>query len=368
VSAVADRSPEAAAPRGPGSLAALDMLKGLAILAVLWQHSVPADITNPALGNLWIRPAVPIFLIILGYNTAGSLRRRGVVRLDGAFWSDYARRRVARVILPFLPVLAAGYVIAAAQGQLHVLDSLFIGGLPINAPGNYYIPALIAFTIVLPAIVEAMRRWPMATLLGSLAINALFEIAVQASTRIGDAFPPSSLLYQANPLRWLFLVVLGVWVASDDRLRSPHNRLLVALAIPSALYLVLLTLFPGWFDGFISPGFLGYTNLLAAPWALLLFLLGLRYLGRGPRRSWAGAGLVELGRASYHVFLVQMLWMGWVVSELWSGLAGHIWQLFAVAPINMLASALLGYAYFRVFPGDALSVPAGRRRRAAESA
>ena len=135
MSAVADRSPAAAAPRGPGSVAALDMLKGLAILAVLWQHSVPADITNPALGNLWIRPAVRSSGL-LRRHTAGSLRRRGVVRLDGAFWSDYARRRVVRVILPFLPVARRRVRDRRRPGAAAVLDSLFIGGLPINAPAT----------------------------------------------------------------------------------------------------------------------------------------------------------------------------------------------------------------------------------------
>src|SRR3954447_24348532 len=84
--------------------AAIDLLKGYAILGVLWQHAVPASITNALGGNLWVRPAVPIFFILLGLNLATSLTKRGRPALDRVTLTDYARRRVARVALPFLVV------------------------------------------------------------------------------------------------------------------------------------------------------------------------------------------------------------------------------------------------------------------------
>src|SRR4051812_31308979 len=86
-SRAAESSRPHAAPAPPprrGETAAIDLLKGYAILGVLWQHAVPASITNALGGNLWVRPAVPIFFILLGLNLATSLTRHGPPSLDRA--------------------------------------------------------------------------------------------------------------------------------------------------------------------------------------------------------------------------------------------------------------------------------------------
>jgi peptidoglycan/LPS O-acetylase OafA/YrhL len=350
------------APERRAGNAAIDLLKGYAILAVLWQHAVPASITNALGGNLWVRPAVPIFFILLGLNLATSLTKRGRPALDRVTLTDYARRRVARVALPFLVVLAIGYVIAAAEGTLRAAPSLVIGGMPVNAPGNYFVTALIAFLIAMPFLVWAYARRPLATVVACIAVDVAFEAIVYIANRHGiTALGPANYVYQSNPLRWLAPVALGIWASTDPRLTAPRNRWLLLLAIPSALYLILLQADPGRFP-FVPVGFLGMTNVLAAPWAFLIVITGLRVLPAAVPRNPLGRGLAAAGRASYHVYLVQMLWMGVVAVHLWSGLGTGARA--AVAPLDFAACLVLGWLYFRVLPGSVPQWPWARRASA----
>jgi peptidoglycan/LPS O-acetylase OafA/YrhL len=339
-----------AAHRQRRTNAAIDLLKGYAILAVLWQHAVPASITNVIGGNLWVRPAVPIFFVLLGLNLTQALTRRGAPSLDRAFLTEYARRRLARVAVPFLVVLAAGYAIAATQGTLRAAPALVIGAMPVNAPGNYFNTALIGFLVAMPFLVWASVRRPLATLLGCLAANGAFEALVYVASQHGVyALGPANYAYQSNPLRWLAPVALGIWIARDPRLTAARNHWLLLLAIPSGLYLILLQAAPELFP-FVPPGFLGMTNVLAAPWALLVVLTGLHVLPSAMPRHPLGRGLAALGRASYHIYLVQMLWMGLVAVHLWSGL-GSAEARASVAPVDFAACIALGWLYFQLLPG-----------------
>ena len=57
---------------------AIDILKALAIVLMLVQHTVPGHELAAVGRNTWIRVCVPIFFVIMGMNLMGSWdRRRG---------------------------------------------------------------------------------------------------------------------------------------------------------------------------------------------------------------------------------------------------------------------------------------------------
>src|SRR5215218_513743 len=316
------------------SLDAIDVLKAYAIFGVLWQHAVPPAVTGDLMGNLWIRPAVPIFFVLVGFNLAGSLARSH--RCEPRPVRSYLRRRVERIAVPFLLILAAAYIIALARGTFRPTAALLIGGLPVNAPGSYFVPALIGVTVMMPAIFAAYRRRPVATLVGCIAINVAFEAIASWSTSRGSTLLDlGALPYQGSPLRYLALVAFGVWLWTDRRLTARRNLAVLLLAVPSAAYLVLDQLRPDSVP-FFAAGFLRITNYVAAPWAVLLVMCGLRWLPADASGTRVGRSLVRLGRASYHIYLVQMLWMGVAVAYIWGDLALDTWTGVAIAPSSML--------------------------------
>jgi peptidoglycan/LPS O-acetylase OafA/YrhL len=326
--------------------AAIDLLKAFAILAVLWQHTVPNDTTDDVLGNLWIRAAVPIFVVLLGLNLMRAVRRRGPVALDRAGLRAYLRRRAARLVPPLLLVLIAAYVAGAVTRDFDASPALLFGGLPVDAPGNYFIPALIGLVLLFPFLAAAFRRRPVATVLACFAVNAAFELVLLGV--VGkDSGAIDSILYSGNPLRGLGAFALGMWLAADPRPRAARNRWLLAAAAASGAYLVAEQAAPGSFT-FFPNNFIEVTNLLAAPWAAALVMAGLTLLPRQVTNL-PGRALALVGAASYHVFLVQMLVIGVVVT----GLAG-----FAL-------SIVLGVAFFWLLPahlGGASAAPDWARR------
>jgi peptidoglycan/LPS O-acetylase OafA/YrhL len=109
----APSSPPAAAAGTGNRLAWLDVLRGLAALAVVFNHFgyfVPAGLKNPV--NHWVNPGdygVFVFFIISGYIVPASLERKGSVR---TFW-------VSRIFRLY-PLYLLAVAIALALYSLHV--------------------------------------------------------------------------------------------------------------------------------------------------------------------------------------------------------------------------------------------------------
>jgi peptidoglycan/LPS O-acetylase OafA/YrhL len=346
ISAVAPIAP-------PRPVDAIDLMKATAIALVLWQHTVPVTWTNQLLGNVWVRPAVPVFFVLAAFNFSGSLRRRGGERLSWAALRAFYARRFDRIAAPFLIILALGYLIALARGRFESGVSMLFGSMPVNAPGNYFVPALVGVIVLLPFIVWAYARRPVATVLACIALNVLFEAL--AATVFRDQIFGGNLTfpYQGSALRYLALAVGGVWLASTPLLRAHRSRTLLILAGLSVTYLLVEQLFPAEL-GFFKPGFERETNFAAAPWAILLVALGLRYLPANASGAARGRVVVAIGRASFHIFLVQMLWLGVVDDDAYS---------LRLAVTSTVVCFALGYAFFRLVPDTSGLLRSGARRR-----
>jgi peptidoglycan/LPS O-acetylase OafA/YrhL len=330
-----------APPRGDRS-DAIDILKALAIVAVLVQHTVPGHALADVGRNLWIRPAVPIFFILLGVNLAGSLLRHGGPETRASL-VDYYRRRLDRILVPVLVAAAFCYVIAAARGDLHPVASWGIGGFPTDPPGNYFVPAFIGMVLLFPALLWAYRRAPVATVVGAIAVDLAVETALVKGTHVGArlAAGDAPFWFPSFPLRYLGATAVGVWIASDRGLLSRRNLWLVALAIPSAVFLWALdaghapiSWYPNSYEKAMS--------VLAVPWAAVLVMAAMALLP-STATGRVGRSLVGIGRASFHVYLAQLVWIGAVTGN-------H--RGTEPALVNIPVSVLLGLVFYRLVPGS----------------
>lgn len=320
---------------------AIDILKALAILGVLVQHTVPGDQLADVGRNVWIRPAVPIFFVLVGLNFMGAVdRSRSSGTWDGA--AAFLRRRLNRIVGPLLVVALAAYAIAAVRGSLDPTPALAVGALPIDGPGNYFVTALVGIVLIFPALAWAFRRRPALTLVGCIVLNVIVEVVmlrgldIASDLRAGD----EPYAYPAFPLRYVGAVAMGMWISRGAELTARRNLPLVALAVPSVGFLVALDLGEdplGWFPDSFEKAM----SVFAAPWALLLVLVALRLLPRSVGPGVPGRALVALGRMSWHVYLVQLVWLGVVVDNQRS---------LGLAPLNIAACLLLGWLLFRAVP------------------
>lgn len=288
----------------------IDILKGFAILFVIIGHTI--SFTSVKSLNLIsfifilsIFQAVPIFFIIMGRNMASSFKKREYKHLNQMFNRNYFERRLRRIVYP----LIIAFIISAVIGLLYHKTLYFglfnlIGQLPLIGPGNYFISIVLEFIVIFPLIYIMFEYYPKLTLISCFLINLIFELISKQFILVPDV----SYLYGAAILRYLFLISLGIWLIKFDFKQSLfQNKLIVVGFILSLVYL-LFSFFLGMFSNYFISTY-QYTNLLAAFYPLVFVILGLKYL---PEKSnFIPFNLLALiGKASYHIFLVQIIFFG----------------------------------------------------------
>ena len=331
------------APAGYSRSAAVDLIKALAILSVICLHSLSTATLDATAATFYIWQAVPVFVVLLGINGAASLRRRGGSTLRELYLRDYLAPRFDRVYIPFLlafagTVLVVGLVRVAHYSFYGLIGDLLSGQLPIDGPGNYFITLLFQAVLLLPLLYWGMRRRPLPVLLLCLAITVGYE-ALALHVGLASTHP---LFYEACVARYLLLMAVGCALADVSAKHLLRAWWLWCGALLGAAYLALDLADPGA----VEVGAFSATALYPA----LLVVLGMRGLQwvSGPAMHVG----VEVGRASYHTFLVQIVWFGlgvWSIDSL-PALAGNLavtiaagvafYELMSRAPLPSLADLL----------------------------
>lgn len=289
---------------------AIDLLKALAIVAVICLHSLSWGTLHAMAASFHLWQAVPVFIILLGVNGAAALRRRGPGRLREMYVRDYLAARFDRIYVPF--VFACGitlllvFVVRGTHPSVQGLaGDLLTGQLPIDGPGNYFITLLFQAVLLLPLLYRAIVRWPVRSLLGCFALGLCFEVLAQRSG-LESSHP---YLYEACILRGLPLLAVGCAISG-----TPPARLLRAPWLWIAALLSAGCIAAAQFDSAALTAGEPTASTFYPVLLVVLGMVGLRGLGGLPVR----AG-VEVGRASYHIFLLQILWFGLTVRR-WDSL------------------------------------------------
>jgi peptidoglycan/LPS O-acetylase OafA/YrhL len=322
-------------------LAQIDLLKGLAVLSVIALHGLTAEELHDAWSPFHFGQAVPVFLVVMGMNGASSFRDRRAAAPRELLSPSYFAGRFDRLVMPFAVVWLASLAVGAVHGGLHFGPLLAVGVTPLSGPGNYFVTIAFEFVLVFPLLFWAFVRAPLATVLGCFALDAAFELA--APSLFSGAFPYG---YDAAIPRYLGQIAIGLWIADHPAPGARANRWIVWLAPLSVAYLVLQRFEPDAFS-WLRDDFGTTTNFLAAPFAGALVLAGLRFLPRRAARA-PVAVVAALGRASWHVFLVQMVWFAAVGDR---GLD--------VLPLHVLGSCAIGYTLFHAMSRSRLAAPIG---------
>jgi hypothetical protein len=282
-----------------GRSLSIDLVKAIAMVGVIAQHSLPN--LRAAGGSFWIFQAVPVLVVLFGVNMKGSLDRR---RQAGLSWYalSYLPRRMERLLLPLAVVWVIAYGLGRLSGTAHVGGLALAGALPVPAPGNYFVPMIIALTLAVPLIHTCYGHSPVGTVLALAVLDLGFELV---APKIPVLMGHGEFLYDASPFRYLVACVAGFLLADGAASRAARTVGAV-LVVASLAYLVLELAQGEWFATFVS-GFTRPTNLFAVPYAAALTFLLMRALpSRSSNTVLRASGYA--GRASFHVFLVQMVW------------------------------------------------------------
>ena len=293
----------------PPRLVQIDLLKGLAIIAVIATHTLTFSQMVTGYANLYLWQAIPIFIIIMAFNAGNSFTRRGDATLRGLFSPSYFARRFERIVYPVLLIGLFELVIMTffpavvnnaplpitprLKMWLPPQTPLFLGWLPLNAPGNYFVSITLQSIVLFPLLYYFYKRASRATLVGCLAVNVAFEFAAPYIIAHYGLF-----WYTTSIVRYLGAIGLGLWITDGASVLLKRNWFILPGAAFSFAYLVasdvartnVISYFePYWFT----------QNVASFFYPLLLVVLGLRFLPQTAQRHRCGRGALWKVIVSY---------------------------------------------------------------------
>ncbi|MBW2559313.1 MAG: acyltransferase [Deltaproteobacteria bacterium] len=333
-------------------LVQIDLVKSIAILAVIVMH-LSQDEWLESVGYLFhLEQAVPVFVVVMGLTSGLSFSRCELFSLR-----DYFSRRFVRLVAPYVTLTV---VTAALQVLRSVLLGIhpwkvdigwytLVGIPPIEGPGTYFIGIAIQWSIIAPFVWLLYRRAPITTVVILNVIGAAFMFAAPHV----DALASSQYLYSANVIRYLGPIAIGLWLSDGWHLRQRRNWWLVPAAGAALVYNIARTrsganpifpFLPSWeVHNFVS--------LLYAP---MLVVLGMKF-APSVATGHVVRALTVVGRASYHIFLVQMVYFGVhlqsITHEAMLGVSGGPFAFVLAAVLTSLSCVILGVSWWKIEHG-----------------
>lgn len=186
---------------------ALDIIRGIAIVAVILIHITSTSLDNVASGSLsegfilfinqLSRFAVPAFLFLSGLGLTLSNKLN-----QGYF--QFLWKQVSKIILLYFIWNIVYYLIVSSSPSLLGFIKSFILGT--NYYHLYYVPIIIFFYVTYPLLVKLSKKnlW--------LIIFLLISVVSQ----FADVFTGKGAFNDPrNVFNWVFYFYLGIWAAHD---------------------------------------------------------------------------------------------------------------------------------------------------------
>lgn len=295
----------------------IDILKSLAMIAVIFIHCVPREFLYASFSPYHIWQAVPVFMLLAGFNTANSYRKRDFETLAEFYNPSFMYKKVERLIFPFAAVWL-GQVILLFLFKDGISFWQLLLQFPTGGwgPGSYFVPIIVQATLILPLIYLLMKKNLNVMTFVLFIISMMMEMVCLWLGVSED-------LYRILVVRYIFVLALGVWLAFNYK--KINYKWLAPMAALSVIYITGVNYFglkiimePVWLSQH-APAFF-YT--------LLLMLVCLKaYKVKGDH--FISRTLIKIGQASYHIFLTQMVYF-WFIPNMFAGLPSYLYVLISV--------------------------------------
>lgn len=271
----------------------IDVIKGTCIIFVIITHYGWTQIQRLyCLFPFTIDMAVPIFMIITGYVYSNSFYRKGVTNLKAAYDSILLLKRILRYSIPFIITycIECIWLYVTGENVRGLFWGFFTGGF---GPGSYYYPEMIQIVFIFPVIFISINKNPKFVLILWFFINAFYEIVC---SRLGI---PAEV-YRLLSFRHLFLLAFGCYIFIQ-RNNSVNKKVMRISCLVGFVYIFIIS-------------YLNYqTVLINNDWKgtsfITAFYIGPIVMNIIYRYGKFSFSLLEtIGKASYNIFLVQMVY------------------------------------------------------------
>jgi len=317
----------------------IDIIKGLAIISVIFQHTLSPIYLTSIYRIFHFEQAVPLFMLISGYVFTLSYNNKGITDLKNCYNLNILKGKIKRLYAPFLviyflEVLLSNIFLSKSVDAHFLLVNLIFGGF---GPGSYYPFIMLQFLFIIPIIYVISYKHLNYSLPIFFAIGIFFEIYIYLSGM-------NEGLYRLLIGRYIFAIALGSYLALNQ------NKMNKILLYVGSIFSVVYMYASIYHDYHIF----GHTYWLPeqAPayfYTAFLFTIGINVLPKKP--GFIFTTIAEFGKASWHIFLIQMLYF-WAI---WPGVISPSLKLqqnsiYAII-INITACIIVGYIFYTVENG-----------------
>lgn len=313
----------------------IDYMKALFIALVIVGHTevIPTDhIVQP----LIIAQAVPGFMILSGYTFA-------LTSDNKSFWEMYGKKRLVQKACKFIIPALITYMIYLIgwffQGtySLTLQDIVYRFIMGLYGPGGYYCGIMLQFIIIAPILYIIVMRYHALGVAIVGIINLLFEI-------MGRWWSISEQLYRVLIFRYLLLLAWGMYIYLNRYVKINKIKEICIWSVGVA-YLTL-----PYFTGYQYQIFKLWssTSMMAALYIAPMMDIVLKKYAEYSVKNSVGVMIENIGKASYHIMYVQLLYFVGVKDVLYrvielSQYTGLVEVIFAV-----VICVIGGYIYYKI--------------------
>lgn len=307
----------------------LDYLKAVCVLMVIITHYDWTDKSSPVFTML-INMAVPVFMIISGYNFAMSNDKKAEGKLSKMYSWEMLQPKLVRFLVPYFFVCIIEVILRLAFGRKVTLARAFLEGG--YGPGSYYVPVMMQLLLIFPIIYVLIAKNARMGIWVVGAANLLFEIAVKV-------FEIEKHDYRLSVGRYLLLVAFGCYLYLYPKSRIKAYQL-------GAMFLIGVAYIVAVFEFKCKLPLFRYWKTTAMPIAFYIFpivVLLFRKFYHSTIPGSIGRILTWIGQASYHIFLTQMVYFHF-------DFGGSIMQAawYIAVPFNILVTVPIGLAFYEM--------------------
>lgn len=290
----------------------IDYLKAIAIVLVITNHSLNEIAKESWVYFFIIRMAVPIFVLISGFNFTSSIEKMESI-LDWFKGKRILKKRRA-YLLPMAVVFSLWCCLEIFHGRFDLLNFIKAGVLQSYGWGAYYFWIVVQLYLFFPFVYFILQKYNRGGYCIILILNLMYEVILYY-------FPISISWYRIIGLRYLMLLACGCWL---------HDRIISREKTKISVYLVLISSFVlgccyiaffryNWENTEIFRYTTwGNTNIFVCLYIIPIFFIVLKiFWGKTISISWLNKLLSTIGQSSYYILCTQMI-MFWYIDRIWN--------------------------------------------------
>lgn len=284
----------------------IDIIKGFCIMFIILDHYTNwGNLRDYLLFPYWITMAVPVLMLISGYLYAQSFIKHNISSLSVAYHPAFIIRHWLRFLVPFFIVYCAELIISSLSNDFSAVIRKWICDLPLGGwgPGAYYTPIMLQFVLFFPIIYFLIRKYDSIGLILCALFNILFEF-------IQWAIQMNGILYKTLLFRYVLLIAFGCYFSIGKKKLS--RSISIGMILIGGVYI-------------FAYNYLDYQPIILSKWTgtnfvSVLFVIPIfAALIQNVKIKETHNHLLELiGRASYNIYLVQMVYFNYIANKLYA--------------------------------------------------